>query len=230
MSTFVLVHGTYQGGWIWKPVAERLAAHGHLVYRPTLKGSAERHREVSPDLTLADYGVELADVFFYEDLRDVVFVGTSIGGMVVCQTAPHVADRIRRLVFIDALVPLPGESVPQINSRPPYDQREVVYGPAPEAARNVVFAGLPRDVEDWALARYTRQPIKPTDDPVDLKDFWSRPWQVDVLNCTESAAPPEAHQRRTAERFNGSYTELAAGHYAMLSHPQAIAEYLLTRL
>jgi pimeloyl-ACP methyl ester carboxylesterase len=210
-------------------VAERLAARGHTVYRPTLQGSAERHREVSPNLTLADYGAEIADLFFFEDVKDVIFVGTSIGGMVVCEVAPKVADRIRRLVFIDALVPLPGESVPQINSRTPYDQRNVVYGPAPDAARGAVFAGLPKDVEDWALARYTQQPIKPTDDPVDLKDFWSRAWQVDVLNCTRSAAPPAAHQKRTAERFNGTYTELAAGHYPMLEQPDAIAEYLLAR-
>jgi len=226
MSTFVLVHGSYQGGWIWKPVGERLRARGHGVYRPTLAGSAERRREVRPDLTLADYGAEIADLFFYEDLTDVIFVGTSIGGMVVCEVAPKVAERIRRLVFIDALVPLPGESVPQINSRAPYDQRNVVYGAKPEAARGTVFADLAPDLQDWALARYTQQAIKPTDDPVDLRDFWSGSWQVDVLRCTRSGAPPEAHQRRTAERLHGSYTELDAGHYPMLSHTDEITEYL----
>jgi pimeloyl-ACP methyl ester carboxylesterase len=229
MSTFVLIHGSYQGGWIWKPVGERLAAHGHIVYRPTLQGSAERRRAISPDLSLADYGAEIADLFFYEDLSDVIFVGTSIGGMVVCESAPKVADRVRRLIFIDALVPLPGESVPQINSRPPYDQRDVVYGPAPESARGAIFAGLPPAVEDWALARYTQQAIKPTDDPVNLQDFWSRTWQVDVLRCTRSAAPPEAHQRRTASRLNATYTELDAGHYPMLSHTDQVAEYLQER-
>jgi pimeloyl-ACP methyl ester carboxylesterase len=229
MSTFVLVHGSYQGGWIWKPVGERLQAHGHVVYRPTLQGSAERRREVSPNLTLGDYGAEIADLFFYEDLTDVVFVGTSIGGMVVAEAAPKITHRIRRLIFVDALVPLPGESVPQINSRAPYDPRNVVYGPPPEAARGAMFAGLPKDVEDWALARYTQQAIKPTDDPVDLREFWSGTWQVDVLRCTQSPAPPEAHQRRTAERLRGSYTELEAGHYPMLSHPDAVAEYLVAR-
>jgi pimeloyl-ACP methyl ester carboxylesterase len=229
MSTFVLIHGSYQGGWIWKPVGERLAAHGHIVYRPTLQGSAERRRAIRPDLSLADYAAEIAELFFYEDLTDVIFVGTSIGGMVVCESAPKVADRVRRLIFIDALVPLPGESVPQINSRPPYDQRDVVYGPAPDSARGAIFAGLPPAVEDWALARYTQQAIKPTDDPVDLQDFWSRAWQVDVLRCTRSAAPPEAHQRRTASRLNATYTELDAGHYPMLSHPDQVAEYLQER-
>lgn len=229
MSTFVLVHGSYQGGWIWKLVGERLSAHGHVVYRPTLQGSAERRRDIRPDLTLADYGAEIADLFFYEDLTDVIFVGTSIGGMVVCEAAPKVSERIRRIVFIDALVLLPGESVPEVNSRPPYDQRNVVYGPPPDKARGTVFADLPKGVEDWAIARYTQQAIKPTDDPVDSQAFFSRSWQVDVLRCKRSPAPPEAHQRRAAERLHGSYTELDAGHYPMLSHPDEVAEYLLAR-
>jgi pimeloyl-ACP methyl ester carboxylesterase len=180
-------------------------------------------------LNLRDLGSELADRLFYEDLSDVVLVGTSMGGMVVAEAAEKVPDRIKRLIFIDALVPLPGESVPTINSRAPYPRADVVYGPKPEAARGQMFAGLPPEAEDWALARYTQQPIAPTDDPVDLHTFWSLPWTVDVLCCTESPLPPEAHQRRTAERLRGTYSELAAGHYAMLSHPEEITQYLLQR-
>jgi pimeloyl-ACP methyl ester carboxylesterase len=226
MATYVLVHGSFQGGWIWTFVADRLIAAGHKVFRPTLDGSAERRRNVRADLSLKDYGAELADLLFYEDLSDVVLVGTSIGGMVVCEAAQQVPERIKRLVFIDALVPLPGETVPSINGRAPYDRsRSLVYDPAGGTA----FADLSDEVQRWAVARYTQQPIAPTDDPVDLRTFWSRSWQVDVLRCTRSPLPPEAHQRRTAERLNGSYAELDAGHYAMLSHPQEVADYLLAR-
>ncbi len=229
MATFVLVHGSYQGGWIWQPVGNRLVDAGHRVYRPTLDGSAERRRNARPELTLADQGAEIADLLFYEDLSEVVMVGTSMGGMVVCQAAEQVPERIKRLVFVDALVPLPGESVPVINSRPPYDVGNVVYGPPPESARGVVFADLEPGLQDWALARYSQQPIRPTDEPVGLRAFWSREWQVDVLRCTQSSAPPEAHQRRTAELLKGSYSELVAGHYPMLSHSAELAEYLLAR-
>ncbi len=229
MTTFVLVHGSYQGGWIWKPVAERLESAGHEVYRPTLDGSAERRRNVAAGLTLEHHGAELADLLFYEDLQAVVLVGTSIGGMVVAQAAPSAADRIARLVFIDALVPLPDESVPIVNSRPPHDPRNGVYGPPPDQARTTIFADIAGEVGEWAAARYTQQAIGPTDDPVDLREFWARSWRVDVLRCTRSPLPPEAHQRRTAERLHGSYAEIDAGHYPMLSHPQEIADYLLAR-
>jgi pimeloyl-ACP methyl ester carboxylesterase len=230
MATFVLVHGSYQGGWIWKTVGNRLVDAGHRVYRPTLEGSAERSRKARPELSLADLGAELADLLFFEDLSNVILVGTSMGGMVVAEAAERVPERIKRLIFIDALVPLPGESVPTINSRPPHDRAQVVYGPKPEAARGQIFTGLNPKVENWALARYTQQPIAPTDDPVDLHKFWSMPWQVDVLRCTDSPLPPEAHQRRTAQRLNGGYSELEAGHYPMLSHPEAVTDYLLERV
>jgi pimeloyl-ACP methyl ester carboxylesterase len=225
MATFVLVHGSFQGGWIWKTVGNALVDAGHRVYRPTLEGSAERARNLRASLSLSDHGAELADLLFYEDLTDVILVGTSMGGMVIADAAARVPERIKRLIFIDALVPLHGESVPIINSRPPYDKAAVVYGHGAQGT----FADLPQEVQEWARQRYTPQPVAPTDDPVDLQAFWARTWQVDVLCCTQSALPPEAHQRRTAERLNGSYSELAAGHYPMLSHPTEITGYLLKR-
>jgi pimeloyl-ACP methyl ester carboxylesterase len=230
LATYVLLHGSNQGGWIWKPVAERLTAAGHTVYRPSLDGSAERKGSVRPEITLKSEGTEIANLLFFEDLSDVVLVGTSTGGMVACEAAEQAPERIRRLIFIDGLVPVPGETVPTINSRPPHDRSStLVYGPPPDQARGRAYAGLTGEVLEWALARYTQQPIAPTDDPVDLQKFWARKWQVDVLRCTQGNAPPEAHQRRTAERLGGSYAEIEAGHYAMLSHPDEIARYLLER-
>ena len=51
MATYVLIHGAYQGGWIWKRVAERLRAAGHTVHAPTLDGCAERHDGVRAGIT-----------------------------------------------------------------------------------------------------------------------------------------------------------------------------------
>src|ERR671919_975942 len=114
MAIFVLLHGAYQGGWIWKPVATRLRAAGHLVHAPTLDGCAERKHQVRPGITVATHAEEIAQLLFYEDLRDVVLVGTSAGGMVILKAAEQARDRIARLVFVDALALLPGERVDAI--------------------------------------------------------------------------------------------------------------------
>ena len=229
MSTYVLVHGSWTGGWVWKPVAERLRASGHDVYHPTLDGCAERSHALRPGITLDSQGREIAHFLFYEDLTDVILVGTSSGGMVVARAAELAGERIQRLVFVDALVPLPGETASIINGRPPRGSDELAYGLPLEEVKQQAFAGVESPIREWAAARYTHHPTRPTEDPADLRDFWSQTWRADVLNCKRSPHPPEAHQRRTAERLGAPYEEIDAGHYPMLSHPAELAEYLLAR-
>src|SRR6185436_15500991 len=117
MATYVLVHGSYQGGWIWKDVAQRLHAADHEVYAPSLDGCAERTGAVRPGITTETQADEIAQLLFYEDLRDVVLVGTSSGGMVVCRVAELMRDRVKRLAFVDALALLPGEKIRDIVTR-----------------------------------------------------------------------------------------------------------------
>src|SRR6266849_8950006 len=117
MATYVLMHGAYQGGWIWKPVATHLRAAGHTVYTPTLDGCGERHHLVRPGITVATQAQEVAQFLFYEDVQQAVLVGTSSGGMVICKTAELARDRIARLVFVDALALISGERVGDIVKR-----------------------------------------------------------------------------------------------------------------
>jgi pimeloyl-ACP methyl ester carboxylesterase len=114
MATYVLLHGAYQGGWIWQPVATRLRAAGHTVYALTLDGCGERAHLLRPGITVGTQAQEIAQLLFYEDLQDVVLVGTSSGGMVLCKAAELARERLARLVFVDALALLPGEQVGSI--------------------------------------------------------------------------------------------------------------------
>jgi len=90
MSTFVLIHGAYQGGWIWKPTANALRAGGHRVLAPTLDGCAERSHQLRPGITTESHAAELAELLRYEDLSGVTLVGTSTGGMVAGRAWPKV--------------------------------------------------------------------------------------------------------------------------------------------
>ena len=64
MTTFVLIHGSYQGGWIWQPVANRLRATGHAVYAPSLDGCAERKHSLRPGITTETHAAEIGDLLF----------------------------------------------------------------------------------------------------------------------------------------------------------------------
>jgi pimeloyl-ACP methyl ester carboxylesterase len=228
MATYVLVHGAYQGGWIWKPVAERLRAAGHRVIAPTLDGCGHRHDQVRPGITVATHGQEIAQLLFYEDLDRVMLVGTSSGGMVICKAAELARERIARLFFIDALALMSGERVGDIVKRAaPNDTNAVTTGPTQADAEKRLFADLDPETRAWALARYTPHPVAALEAPVELTSFWSQTWPTTVVRCRRAVNPPEAHQRRTAERLKGEWHELDTGHYPMLSQPEQLTRLLL---
>jgi pimeloyl-ACP methyl ester carboxylesterase len=229
MATYVLVHGAYQGGWIWKPVAQRLRAAGHEVYAPTLEGCAERHDQVRVGITVGTHAHEVARLLFYEDLKDVVLVGTSSGGMVICRVAELAEDRIARLVFVDALALLPAERVADIVSRPNANVvTEMTTAPTRADAEGRMFADLEPATRAWALARYTPHPVDALEAPMAPSNFWERPWKAAVIRCRQARNPPESHQRRTAERLKASYTEMDTGHYPMVSQPDELARLLMS--
>ncbi|HTC08265.1 MAG TPA: alpha/beta hydrolase [Acetobacteraceae bacterium] len=218
MTSFVLIHGAYQGGWIWREVTARLRAVGHHVLAPSLDGCAERRHQLRAGITTETQAEELAGLLFYEDLRDVVLVGTSSGGMVLCRAAELVRERIGRVVFADALALLDGERIADIvTNRPTPVTTDLSVGPSRDDAAGRLFAGLDPTTREWALARYTLHPIACMQAPVQLDRFWNEDWSASVIWCRQSANPPVAHQRRTAERLKAKWFELDTGHYPMLS-------------
>jgi len=109
--TYVIVHGAWGGGWDWRHVDSLLTAAGNRVHRPTLTGLGERVHLLTPAVDLSTHITDIVNVIRFENLRDVVLVGHSYGGMVISGVADRIPDRIRHVVYLDAFVPEDGESV-----------------------------------------------------------------------------------------------------------------------
>jgi len=107
-ATFVLVHGTWHGGWVWQDVANRLRAMGHRVYTPTCTGCGERLHLTSPQVGLETHITDIARVLEFEDLKNVILVGHSFSGITITGVADRCREHINRIVFFDALVPREG--------------------------------------------------------------------------------------------------------------------------
>ncbi|MDO9707501.1 alpha/beta fold hydrolase [Paracraurococcus lichenis] len=227
MARILLIHGAYQGGWIWTRVAAQLRAAGHEVLAPSLDGCGERAHAVRPGITTESQAAELASLLFLEDWQEVVAVGTSTGGMVLCRLAELAPQRLQRLVFADALALRHGEALPDIVARPTAVNTALTSGPSRADAEGRLFAELDAETRAWAVARITQHPIAPMTAPVVLPAFWSRAWDARVVWCRRSANPPRAHQRRLAEALEADWQELDTGHYPMLSEPEALARLIL---
>ncbi|WP_115717770.1 alpha/beta fold hydrolase [Gallaecimonas mangrovi] len=111
MATFVLVHGAYQGSWVYGRVARLLRAAGHEVYTPTLTGLGERSHLVDRTINLDTHIQDIVNVFKYENITDAVLCGHSYGGMVITGVANEIGERIRSLFFLDAYAPEDGQSL-----------------------------------------------------------------------------------------------------------------------
>jgi pimeloyl-ACP methyl ester carboxylesterase len=227
MANIVLVHGAYQGGWIWQRVTSRLAATGHRVYAPSLDGCAERWQALRPGITTETHAAEIAELLFFEDLRDVVLVGTSSGGMVVCSAAERARGRIGRLVFLDALALLDGECIGDIVNRTARVTTDLASGPSREDAAGRMFASLDDATKAWTLDRYTPHPVAAMNDRVKLPQFWQQSWKASVVWCRQAMNPGEAHQRRCAQKLGARWHELDTGHYPMLSAPEDTARLIV---
>ena len=114
-KTFLVCHGAWSAGWAWKKMHPLMAAGGHRLVTPTYTGLGERAHLANPSIDLETHIEDVLNVIKYEDLRDIVLVGHSYGGMVATGVADRARDRVTQLIYIDAFVPGDGQSLFDLN-------------------------------------------------------------------------------------------------------------------
>jgi pimeloyl-ACP methyl ester carboxylesterase len=110
MADYVLVHGGWAGAWCWEAVAPRLAQAGGRVFAPTLTGLAERADEAVAGVNMTTHIEDVVRVMDEHDLREVMLVGHSYGGMAITGAAHRRPERVAHLFYLDAFVPADGQS------------------------------------------------------------------------------------------------------------------------
>ena len=110
MSTFVLVHGAWQGASTWDLIVPKLQTAGHRVFTPVLTGLGEDSHRLSPAVNLDSHIEDVAGVLERGNLHAVTLVGHSYAGMVITGVAERESGRLSRLIYVDAFVPDDGES------------------------------------------------------------------------------------------------------------------------
>lgn len=110
-TTYVIVHGAWGGSWQFKKTGQALSKEGHVVYRPTLTGLGERFHLANSDVNLDTHIKDVVNTILFENLQNVVLVGHSYGGVVISGVADSIPERIKKLVYLDAIIPEDGQSV-----------------------------------------------------------------------------------------------------------------------
>lgn len=218
----VFVHGAWGGGWAFKKVDSILSEKSFIVYRPTLTGQGERVHLASKEVGLSTHISDVVNAILFEDLKDIILVGHSYGGMVISGVADKLPSRIRKLVYLDAFVPEDGESVTRI--------------------RNIGADGLREMSKDgfiipeWVKAG--QQP--PVDVPHSVKTFTERivlenpeakklkaTYILTVDPDKKPSNDPFAASAQRAKKRNWPVLQMEADHNPQLSAPLALAELLV---
>src|SRR3977135_4682179 len=110
-KTFVLVHGSWHGGWCWRRVADRLEKQGHKVFAPTLTGLGERAHLISAQVDINTHVTDIVSVIKFENLDNIVLVGHSYAGLIITGVAEKIGSAISSIVYLDAFLPENGDTL-----------------------------------------------------------------------------------------------------------------------
>jgi len=239
MATFVLVHGAWAGGWIWKKIIPSLRAAGHDVYATTGTGLGDRVHLAGPAVDLDTHITDVVNALKWEALTEVTLVGWSYGGMIITGVADRVPQRLARVVYLDASVPVDGEN--SYDADLASEEARASDRAAAEAAGMPGFLVVKPYVEwiesllpdrgdrEWVFANLVSQPIATYTQPIRLRNPAATNVPRVYVRCTEDpdgvGNPAEARIRSTP---GWEDRELAANHLAPINAPQETAEILLS--
>ena len=241
MANFVLVHGAWHGGWCWRDVGSLLAGQGHRVHAVTLTGVGERAHLMSPLITLETHIADVANVIEAEELQDVVLAVHSYAGMLGTAVADRMGGRLRHLVYVDAVVPKPGESWSGTHASATREARLAAAQASPDYSfppPDPAVFGLAAAQHEWVKRRQTPHPGHTYQAPLQFDVQRVAAVRRTFVDCVQ---PPLAtidviRQRvRDPKFWDGAWqggagarlVELRTGHDPMISAPAELARVLL---
>jgi pimeloyl-ACP methyl ester carboxylesterase len=228
--TFVLVHGSWHGGWCWSRVLPLLEGAGARVSAPTLTGVGERAHLIDRRVNLETHVDDIVSHIDHEELTDVVLVGHSYAGFPASLAATRRPDAVSHLVLLDAFFPKEGETLlghlgpdfaNDFNARAAADLSWNIP-PLPAEA-----FGLKGDDAAWVGKHLKPHPIATH---TQAAKFGPGPLpRRSYIRCTESTIAGIFQTSLDNVRADGQFkmVDIAAGHDLMVDQPQLLAKTLL---
>lgn len=241
MANFVLVHGAWHGAWCWRHVLHELAAQGHRAHAVTLTGVGERMHLMSPLITLETHIGDVVNAIEAEELDRVVLAVHSYAGMLGTAVADRMPQRLRHLVYVDAVVPKPGESWSSTQASATREARIAAAQASPDYSfppPDPSVYGLQGEQHAWVKRRQTPHPGHTYTAPLQFDPARVASVARTFIDCNAPALPTIDVARarvRDQEFWEGAWrggagaavAELATGHDPMVSAPQALVQLLL---
>ena len=234
MSTFLLIHGAWHGGWCWHKVVARLEERGHRALAPDLP-SLGRDKTPANRVSLPlwrDFVCHIIDA----QPEPVILVGHSRGGIVITEVAEHRPDKIHTLVYLTAFLPRAGETLFDLAPQAPgslvppnmvMSDDKSTSTIRDEALRDAFYGECSND--DVALARLCLQPepTLPLATPVHTTDEnFGRVPRAYIECLRDRAITPPLQKQMQAALPCSPVLSIDTDHSPFLSRPDEVVAHL----
>ena len=229
---FLLIHGAWHGAWVWNEISEILRYQGHSVSTPTLTGLGEKKHLLSSKITIETFIEDVVNHIVFENLNNIILVGHSFAGSVISGVADRLKDRIKKLIYFDAMILIDGQKPFDISPKEIVKQRIELakkFGnnisiPAPSADAFGVF-----DIKKSLLLeeKLTPHPLSAFQSKLILKNEVGNGIPLSYIFCTKPVYKSLESSREVVRKMKWPIFELNAGHDAMLTHPKETLNLLM---
>jgi pimeloyl-ACP methyl ester carboxylesterase len=228
--TFVLVHGTWHGGWCWRRVADTLERKGHKVYAESLTGLGDRSHLLTKDVNLTTHVNDVVNLVKWEDLKDIVLVGHSSAGFVITQAAEQIGSSVASIVYLDAFVPQPGDNLISLANPGPRKALEDAVARGDLVAKPVPSAAFKVNIKDqpWVDAKCTPHPLAAVAEKVTAVGAHEKIARKTYLRAKGFDSPVFDQTLAKLQTAPGWKTyQVPSGHDVMVDMPERLVEILL---
>jgi pimeloyl-ACP methyl ester carboxylesterase len=228
--TFVLVHGTWHGGWCWRRVADALEQKGHKVYAPSLTGVADRSHLLTGSVNLTTHVNDVVNLVKWEDLKDIVLVGHSSAGFVITQAVEQIGPQVASIVYLDAFVPQAGDNLISLANPGPRKALEEAVARGDLVAKPVPAAAFKVNEKDraWVDAKCTPHPLAAVVEKITAADAREKIARKTYIRAKGFDSPVFDQTLAKMKTTPGWKTyEVPSGHDVMVDMPDRLVEILI---
>ena len=234
-KTFVMIHGSWHGGWAWQGVVRQLSKRGHRAEAPTLPGHGPEAMRLG--ITHQDCVRSVVSHIQQQRLKEVALVGHSFGGSVIQKVAEEIPSLIERTIFLDALIvedghcvfdELPAEYVALFNGLARTSSDNTMLIPW-EVWRDNFMQDAPEREAHSIWEQLSPEPNQVNLDRLDLKRFYSLAIPKSFIYCRQDKALPPGcfHPQMSSRLGQFKLLEMDGSHEVMFARPEELADKII---
>lgn len=235
MSTYLLIHGAWHGGWCWRKVVPLLEAKGHKVAAPDLPGHGD-DKTPAATVTLKSYTDRICQISAAQ-AEPVILLGHSMGGVAITQAAEDCPTHVRALVYMCAFLPRDGDSLltwaqqdreSMVNPTTTDGREDGTIGFKTEYCREAFYGNCADEDIAFVLSRLVTQSGTPFGVPVKTSPERSGSIPRYYIECARDRAITPRLQREMQKYSPCRRTfSIDTDHSPFFSTPERLAEILL---